>query len=185
MGAVHDETLSQNKGCHEWEALSLSEISVIKSLIKNRCEFDTFYEVKLYESRNPVVSNGTPLFHEIIECMYLDLERLIIKSKLSKRQELIINLLMQGNTEEDIAFRITADPKNIRSILETACQKIKEQNDIEWQEWIEINGYTKIPSDVNYKQCGKCGKWLRANEYNFSPHGKGQYNLHPYCKNCR
>lgn len=167
MGAVKRETLNQNRGCHEWEAISLSEISTIASLIKNRREFDSFYETKLYETNNPTVSNGIPIFSELIECIYMDLDRLIQKANLTDKQKFIIDNLMKGYTEADIAKANNTDVKNIKNILLTACAKIKEQNDFEWQEWVEINGYAKIPPDVTYKQCSKCGKWLRANKDNF------------------
>jgi len=183
MGHIKVEQLNNNKNYHEWEAISLSEVNTIKSLIKNRCEFDKFYETKLYETNNCFESNGVPQFHEIVEITYLDLERLIKNTKLSKQQRTIIEYLIRGYDEEWIGEKIGCTPMSVIDIFNTACEKIKTQNDYEWLEWLETSG--KIKVEGAYKQCGKCKRWLKANENNFSPNSKGQYGLHSLCKNCR
>lgn len=185
MAALHKNNFDRNSNCHEWETVSLSEISTIESLIKNRREFDSFYEVKLYETSNPYISNGVPVFSELIQCIYMDLDRLIKNANLTDKQKFIIDNLMKGYTESDIAKANNTDVKNIKNILLTACKKIKEQNDFEWQEWAEINGYAKIPSNVTYKQCSKCGKWLRANEDNFSPNSYSSDGYYSVCRMCK
>jgi DNA-binding CsgD family transcriptional regulator len=184
VGRVYRETLNQNRGTHEWEAISFSDIDTIKGLIKNRFEFDENYVMQLYETNNPLESNGVPLFHEIITCTYLDLERLIDNANLTEKQNAIIDMFMQGYNEYEIADSFKDDVSNINSVLDTACQKIKEQNDFEWQEWVEISGLVKIPDDVNYKRCTKCHKWLRADEENFSPDSRNRDGLQGICKKC-
>lgn len=167
MGKVYRETLNQNRGTHEWEAISLSDVDTIKGLVRNRFQFDESYVMRLYESDNPLESNGVPLFREIITCTYLDLERLADNANLTEKQEDIINMFMQGYNEREIAESHKDDVGNIRGIFDTACQKIKEQNDFEWREWAEISGQVKIPDHVKYKRCTKCDKWLRADEGDF------------------
>lgn len=185
MGRVYRETLNQNRGTHEWEAISLSDIDTIKGLIKNRFEFDENYVMQLYETNNPLESNGVPLFHEIITCTYLDLERLIDNANLTEKQNAIIDMFMQGYNEYEIADSFKDDISNIRSVFDTACQKIKEQNDFEWREWVEISGRVKIPDGVRYKRCSKCHKWLRADGENFAPDRTGKYGLRSICRKCR
>lgn len=185
MGRVYRETLNQNRGTHEWEAISFSDIDTIKGLIKNRFEFDENYVMQLYETNNPLESNGVPLFHEIITCTYLDLERLIDNANLTEKQNAIIDMFMQGYNEYEIADSFKDDISNIRSVFDTACQKIKEQNDFEWREWAEISGRVKIPDCVRYKRCSKCHKWLRADGENFSKKQDTKDGFHPYCKKCR
>ena len=185
MSKIHTETLGQNRGTHEWEAISLSDINAIKGLIKNRFEFDENYVMQLYESDDPIESNGVPLFYEIITCTYLDLERLMGNARLTEKQDAIINMFMQGCSEYEIAESYRDSASNIRNIFDTACQKIKEQNDFEWQEWVEINGYAQIPDDTKYKRCTKCDKWLRVNEENFAPDKTGMYGLRSICRKCR
>jgi hypothetical protein len=183
VGAVHEETLEQNKGCHEWEVLSLSEINTIKSLIKNRVEFDKFYEAKKYETKNSFISNGVPIFYEIIEVTYLDLERLIRNARLTEQQCVIIEYLMHGYDYEWIAKKLGCTPSNILSVFDTACERIKEQNDFEWYEWLETSG--KIKVEGVYKQCRGCGRFLKVCENNYRKRsdnkGDGFYN---YCRKC-
>jgi hypothetical protein len=183
MGAVHQETLGQNRNCHEWEALSLSEINTIKSLIINRIEFDKFYEVKLYETQSVFSTNGVPQFYEIIEVTYLDLERLIKNARLSDQQRMIIKYVMRGYDYGWIGDKIGCTALNIENIFDTACEKIKEQNDFEWQEWIETSGQIKVEGE--YKQCSKCQRWLKANEENFSPDKRNKDGFHSFCRQCR
>ena len=120
MGRVYRETLNQNRGTHEWEAISFSDIDTIKGLIKNRFEFDENFVMQLYETNNPLESNGVPLFHEIITCTYLDLERLIDNANLTEKQNAIIDMLMQGYNEYEIADSFKDDISNIRSVFDTA-----------------------------------------------------------------
>ena len=35
-----------------------------------------------------------------------------------------------------------------------------------------------------FKKCTKCGKWLVANNYNFSKAKKGKWGLKSQCKKC-
>lgn len=184
MGTVGKETLNQNKGMHEWEAISLSEINTIKGLIKNRFYFDESFVAKLYESNNPIEFSGVPTFREIIICVYLDLERLMDNANLTEKQEHVIYRLMCGETEFDIADSLGDDIGNVRGVFNTACQKIKEQNDLEWREWLETSGYIKIPSDVTYKQCSKCQKWLRADGENFRPRQDSADGFRLECRKC-
>lgn len=183
IGHVRFEQLNQNKDCHEWEVISLSEIDTIKALIKNRVELDKFYEAKEYETQNIFESNGVPVFHEIIEVTYLDLEQLILKSRLTEQQLKIIDYLMHGYDFDYVAIKFGCNSSNIAQIFDTACKKIKDQNDFEWYEWLETSG--KIRVEGEYKQCTKCKRWLKATLDNFSPNEKGQFGLYSLCKDCR
>jgi hypothetical protein len=91
---------------------------------------------------------------------------------------------MKGYTEQDICEINNWDITSVKSCFNTACKKIKEQNDIDWLEWIEISGNVKIPDDVKYKRCTVCGKDLRANEDNFGKHPNTKDNLQSVCKKC-
>ena len=183
MGVVRIETLNQNRNYHEWEAVSLSDVDTIKGLIKYRVKFDKFYDAKRFESKNPFVSNGVPEFHEIVEVTYLDLERLIKNAKLSDSQGFIVSKLMQGYSENDLAEILKNDVSNVLSVFDTACKKIKEQNDFEWYEWLETSGKIKVEGE--YKQCSKCKRWLKAIEENFAPDKTGKYGLRSICRRCR
>lgn len=183
MGRVHLETLSQNRGCHEYEVFNFSETKIIEALIKHRHEIDKFHDVKYYSNKIEVeLSNGVPIFHELIEDIYLDLENLIKQTNLLNNQKDIIQLLMLGHTEEDIAELTGKNVSTIKQILSVICKKIKEQNDKNWEEWIETSGYVKVK--VNYKYCKKCNNWHKANEKNFGVDKRNKDGLKSYCKRC-
>lgn len=183
MGSVKNETTNQGRGVHEWDNISLSEVNTIKSLIKYRVEYDKFYEAKKYETNNPFITNGVPQFYEIIEVTYLDLERLIKNAKLNEKQIYIIKMCMRGYDFEYISQKLNCAENTVSRVFDTACEKIKQQNDFEWYEWIETSGLIKV--NGNYKKCNKCGRWLKVCEENFSPNNKGLYGYHSMCKNCR
>ncbi|HEX9060703.1 MAG TPA: hypothetical protein VF941_11030 [Clostridia bacterium] len=184
LGAVRKEILSQNIGIHEYEVYNFSEENIIKELIKNRSQIDKFYAAKYFDSNNNInFSSDVPIFHELIEDIYLDLDELIKQTKLTDNQKEIVNLLMLGHTEEDIARRLKKDNKSVEKSFSIACKRLKEQNDKDWAEWIETSGNIKVKE--NYKQCRKCGKWLKANKENFSSKKDAKDGLHVYCKKCR
>jgi hypothetical protein len=186
MGKVREEQISHNRGIHEYEALSFSDIDVVKSLIRFRSEIDPFFTAKLFDDTYDYYkSNSSPIFYELIDCIYLDLERLIKNARLTEKQLYIVKAIMMGYLEIDIAETNNDNEMNIRRIFETACQKIVDRNNFEWREYLETSGLIKIPSEVKYKQCSKCGEWKRVNHINFSPNQKGLYGVHSVCRQCR
>lgn len=183
IGHIKQEQLNQNRNYHEWETISLSEVNTIKVLIKNRIDLDKCYEAKEYDDNSIFSSNGVPVFHEIVEVTYLDLERLIKNAHLTDQQLKIIDYIMHGYDYTYVGKRLGCHANNVSNIFDTACKKIKEQNDFEWYEWLETSG--KIKVDGEYKQCTKCMRWLKATEENFSPNEKGEKGFYSVCKNCR
>jgi hypothetical protein len=185
MGSVYEQTKNEGLGNMEWYHISLSEINTIRSLIRNRIEFDRLYWAKTHTTNDIFLTNGTDDFIENIIVSYIDLENLIHKANLNKTQLHIIKKLMQGYTEEDLAELYKWDLYEIQKSFAHACIAIKKQNDMDWIAWSETSGKVKIPDETRYKRCNKCGRDLRANTNNFSPHSKGLYKLHPYCRDCR
>jgi hypothetical protein len=183
MGRVHVETLGQNRGCHEYEVFNLSEIKIIEALIKHRHEIDKFHEVKFFSESNDVeLSNGVPIFHELIEDIYLDLENLIKQTNLLDNQREVVDLLMLGYIEEDIAELLGKNVSTIKQMFSVACKRLKEQNDRNWEEWVETSGYIKAKG--NYKYCKKCKSWHKANDKNFGVDKRNKDGLKSYCKRC-
>lgn len=184
MGGVHKEQVNEGRGCHEWDILSLSDLTTVKSLIMYRIEFDANYEMKLYENSNPLVTNGVPLFSETIEVTYLDLERLIEKADLSEIQQKVVDLHMRGYYHKDVADKLNRDIATIKGIFNSACKKIVEQNHKEWLDWIYISGRAKYNDDVRFKQCTKCGEWLEVCDENFYKKSDSPDGFRHVCKKC-
>lgn len=59
-------------------------------------------------------------------------------------------------------------------------QLIVETYKKSFEDWV----YTFVKKGI-YKMCNKCGKTKLANKQYFSPHKKGKYGLHSYCRSCR
>ncbi len=184
IGRVHLETLSQNRGCHEYEVFNFSETKTIETLIKHRSDIDKFHAVKLYAVpyENIEEANGVPIFHELIEDIYLDLDELIKQTNLLEGQREVLNMLMIGHTEEDIAELLGKNIATIKQTFSIACKKLKEQNDRNWYEWIETSGHVKVQG--NYKFCKKCESWHKADKENFGRDKRNKDGLKSYCKRC-
>jgi hypothetical protein len=182
IGRVHCETLAQGRGAHHFDVVNLSSITTVQALIKFRREYDTMYETKAYESSNGLISNGVPTFHEIIEVLYLDLERLIKKAKLNDSQSWMVVKYMQGYKDEDIADALRIDVRHVYKLFYSACKKIVEENNKEWNDFIETSGLVRTKD--NYKQCSKCKEWKKANIEEFSPDKSKKDGFKYICKQC-
>jgi len=185
MGAVHEEQRNEGRGCQEWYKMSLTDPSIIKTLIQNRSKLDGFYIAKKYATDNPYISNGVPMFTEPVCVMYLDLDKLIDECAFDMRQKFIIGKLMLGYNEADIAWMLKSQTNTIKKRFETICARIKEQNDEDWKEYIEIDGLVKIPADCRYKKCTKCGRFKRVTEEFWATDSRNNDGFRAYCKDCR
>lgn len=183
MGRVHNQTVNEGRGCQEFYNLSLSDEKTIKNLIQLRTKIDEMYEMKLYQSPNPCVSDDVRVFKEPIEVIYIDLDNLIKKTKLSDNQKMVIDLLMKGYTVKDISEIKNKSLNAVTSLFEIAIRKLKEQNDYDWLQFIETSGHYKIPNDAKYKQCSMCGEFKRADVEIF-PYDKANGRLKSKCKAC-
>jgi hypothetical protein len=185
MGRIHTELVNEGRGCHEWYNISFSEIETVKSLIKNRLEFDKCYDCKRFGNNNPYETNGVPEFIEPIIVACLDLEQLIKDTYLTKNQLFIVQKLMDGYNEKDISEEYNISINSIKNTFDKACFRIVEENNKQWIDWTETSGLVKISDEVKYKQCSKCGEWFIACEDNFAPNKYGQYGLRSICRKCR
>lgn len=116
----------------------LTEPRVVKELIRNRWRSDSAFIMRLYETDNPVMSNGTPSFDEDIICLYIDLDAAIAKCGLSDVQLMIVTELMKGYTASDIAencFPEAVTQHLVTAHLTKAVHKITgwaRANNAEW-----------------------------------------------------
>ena len=78
-------------------------------------------------------SGGVSDIAEPILCTYLDLDRLIANSSMTQEQRLVINLLMQGWTETDIAETRGCSRQAVCRLLRDGVQKIVDANNAEWE----------------------------------------------------
>jgi hypothetical protein len=177
LGAVKEDI---HKHEHQYKQINFSDVNCIKGLIKNRWMIDTYRGI---ETNNNIYEAGnvTAINQELI-CLFSDLDRLIVKTKLNEKQLTIINMLMDGNNEEDIAEHFGQDSWRIVEILDTVTEKIKRVNDYEWKYYNVYLNYLKVEWD--YKTCSKCGESKPQTIEFFSPDKRKKDGLYSHCKEC-
>lgn len=183
MGHVKLQTTAEGKGCMEWYPVSLSETDTIKELIRHRLDYDNFFISKDFYTYDAFTSNGVPEFREPVEVVYLDLEILIKQCNLNETQNYILYRLMYKDTYQEIAEDIGWDRENVKNEFDRICRRIANQNNYNWQQYIETSGQIKLQEIDRYKQCSKCGKWYRINNKNFR-FDKERQNFRPECRQC-
>lgn len=132
MGAVKRETPGQNRGCHEYDYISLSDPSMIETLIKFRKD--------IYP---PDSLEQGYAFKESMTCLYIDIENLIKKTSLTKQERNTLALLLDGWSLQDIADEREVTHQSVSAHLHRACKKMAKLHN---QMWL---------SDINlrYKNC--------------------------------
>jgi DNA-binding CsgD family transcriptional regulator len=115
------EVPSQNKGCHEYENISLSDYKTVRTLIKYR---QYIYPIdKQSQSFN---------FKELLTCIYIDLDRLIKDAPLSNSERLVIELYMRGYTTQDIMECKNVNETTVVNLLTRASRKISNLHNERW-----------------------------------------------------
>ena len=90
--------------------------------------------MKLYDN-NPLMSQGVAPMSEPVTVTYMDLDRLIDTCNLLPGEKFVVELLMQGYTRADIRDDTKYPLDLITSLLNSAIEKIVEQNEYEWHRW--------------------------------------------------
>lgn len=184
IASVHQETLNQNRNVHEWESISFSEVSTLKLLIKRRAEIDPFHIMKEEEEISCYSTNGVPVFYELIEVIYLDLDALIKQTELTNKQLWLLNKLMRGYTEADLAKALKMTNRSIMTMLDTICNRLQATNERNWLNWLETSGNKK--TTMNYKECKKCHeiKAVHESEFYVRPDNSGD-GFNNICITCK
>ena len=112
--------------------MPLSEPRVVKELLRQRIRVARPYAVKL-DACSILESGGVSDIAEPILCTYLDLARLLANSSMTQEQRLVVNLLMQGWTETDIAETRGCSRQAVCRLLRDGVQKIVDANNAEWE----------------------------------------------------
>jgi hypothetical protein len=166
---------------NEWNIVNLSTPESIMGLLRFRWKFDSLHN----RTGGHILSSDCDLvnFNDDIICLYIDIDKLLERANLSEKQWQIISLYMDGYTEREIAYELNDDVRNIIGTINSVCKKICELNYESWK--YDFIYWDKVKVRTNFKQCTKCKEYLPATREYFSPHEKGLYGLHPYCKKCR
>lgn len=170
------------KGDYEWHVVNLSTIESIKGLLKYRSRYDLLYDRRI-NTLSLESYQDLQAFKEEILCLYIWLDNVISKCIFTEKQKQVLELYVKGYTERDLAVKFNVTQSAINGVIKSICKKILEQNHKMWLDFIETSGYVKIPDDVRYKQCSKCGEWLRINKENFK-YDKTNKRYKSRCRKC-
>lgn len=121
-------------------------------------------------------------FNQELINTYIDLDKLIDNTSLSEKQKIILELLMCGLNEHDIAMYFGQDRHRIKEILDTACKKLKKDYDRQWKYSMAEQDYIKVEWD--YKECERCKRSLPATLDYYYKKIDNKDNLHNTCKKC-
>lgn len=121
MGAVKRETPGQNRGCHEYENISLSAPEMVSLLIRHRCE--------IYP---PEPLEQAFRFRELLACIYIDLDQLVKGAALCDGERKVVKLLMSGYTIMDIVETQDISRATVYRLLDGACKQIADLNNTRW-----------------------------------------------------
>lgn len=92
---------------------------------------DRAYAMKL-GSDSLLECSGTSDIAEPILCTYMDLDRLIEDSGMTQEQRIVIDLIMQGWTEMDIAQARGCSRQAVCRLFRDGVERIVEANNAKW-----------------------------------------------------
>lgn len=147
-------------------------------LIVHRAELDS-----PYDNTNTVLIQDSYTYAENVRSIYMDLDRMIANTKLSRKQIYIIERIMLGYSLSDIANEFNTQKQEIQNILRSAAKRIQKTYHIDLINWLEISGRVKVKDDAQYKTCNMCNKTLNVRYFSTSSEHLGGYRQ--TCKVCR
>lgn len=151
---------------------NLSDIEAIYGLLKYRPELDPYFYIHNYGT-----SDIRSMDEEVI-VLYIDLDNIIEKCCFNAEQRLIIRLIQEGWSYNQINHILNI--KNSRNDMIKICKEIKYQSDKQWLIWIN-----KSIINLGWKKCTKCGEILPARNFFFTNKKDSLDGKHPYCNRCR
>lgn len=138
-----------------FEAVSFSDFDCVKGLIKHRGTVDIYRGIKRNDHPNHA-GDIRPMDSELI-AIFVSLDSLIDRCELNVKQRYIIERIMDGWTEQDLANKFKQDVNGITKTLNTICKRIVNLNNLDWlYENVFVN-YKRAP--FTYKKCSKCGEY--------------------------
>lgn len=178
MGLVK---VDKHKAEKQFERISFSDIDCIKGLIKNRWMIDKYMDLEHIGSIE-LANDVQPINQELI-ITYIDLQSLIKKANLNVKQRFIVNKLMEGYTEKDVADMFQQTESNINQTFDKIAEKIKKVNDLQWKyDYVYMN---YIKSKWNFKRCKKCNNFKPATNDFYNTDKKNKDGYMNICKACR
>lgn len=136
MGSV---SIDIHKNEREFEHLTLSDENVVKYLILYRSKVDVSYQASI----NINIDQAGDLFefNQELIVLYASLDNTIKHTKLTKRQEKLLEILFEGNTTQDAGEILGLKRNSTFEMLDRIVCKIVETNNELWYYTSGNNGY--------------------------------------------
>lgn len=171
-GYIRFKRLSPEGGEDNYSGFSFDNVNHVRAILDNYSELkqssfdDTHGDLKII----------LEVFEEIVDRADLEeylFDVIIMKIDGLSRREIVKNI-REGHDLDLSESRISQITKNV--IPEIIVETYKKS----YEDWV----YTFVIKGI-YKTCSKCGVTKLADSKYFSPHKKGKYGLHSYCRSCR
>lgn len=179
------ETYAQGRGNHEFDNLKLIDESVLKNLILNRRKLDLYYDLDEGNARNIYSASECTIFYENILILYMDLDNIIKKTRLTKLQRWLVEELMYGYSFCDIV-ELNEDKnysvENLHITFEKAIFNLKSQAEEDWKFGLM---WDRIKTKTNWKKCSKCEEFKPATKEYFSLNEFGKDGFRTMCNTCK
>lgn len=175
-----------HKAERQFEIITFSDVDCIKGLIKYRSLVDKYRGaehgvVSSIHTHFDTASVTGNVNQELI-AVYVTLDELLAKCNLNVKQRYIIQKLMDGYNEYDLAEQFKCDARNIASTLNTVCNRIKKINDLDWKyNYIYLN---KMRANFSYKICSNCKENKPVTDDFFGKDNRNKDGFKSYCKRC-
>jgi len=136
LGSV---SIDIHKNEREFEHLTLSDENVVKYLILYRSKVDVSYQASI----NINIDQAGDLFefNQELIVLYASLDNTIKHTKLTKRQEKLLEILFEGNTTQDAGEILGLKRNSTFEMLDRIVCKIVETNNELWYYTSGNNGY--------------------------------------------
>lgn len=172
------------KSTQPYKHITLSDVMVIKGLIINRNKLDKFWCMK--QNYQYDEAGDLEQFNDELDCLYIDLDALIKRVKLTDKQRSVLTKVMENGWYEDLpdaeAVQIYGEnTSSIDFIIDRISLRIKQLNDEQWKDIIYLN-HKKVT--WNYKKCSQCGEYKPMTEEFYGKDDRNRDGFKSYCKDC-
>lgn len=186
--------------------ISFGDPNVINALIRYRSKIDHYYtfdhehtealiniciseaeqvlnkKLTINDTNEFLPMGITDPFNEDLICTYIDLDNLIQESSLTKKQYIIVGLMMSGFKAPEIALYLNSRADTINKIVNNVSKKIANEYKRKWKYKIADEGLIKVR--WNYKKCSKCKEMKPATRDFFGKDDRNNDGYKSVCLTC-
>jgi hypothetical protein len=135
-----------------FDLISFSDFDSVKGLIRNRSMIDHYRGIEI--DRHPSTAGEVRPMNPAIIALFISLDDLLNECSLNKKQKFIIERIMDGYTEQDVAEVFDQDVSSIMKTVNRVCKRVVEINNRNWKHEFIYTDKLRVP--FKYKKCIAC-----------------------------